>query len=666
MLFGADYYPEHWPKERWEKDAELMRKAGINVVRLAEFAWALLEPGEGVFDFSWLDEAIDTLARQGIKTILGTPTAAPPKWLVAKYPDSLMQDQFGHQRGFGSRRHYCYNNPSFRHSARNIINRMALHYQDHPHIVAWQIDNEFGCHDTTRCYCKNCLSAFHEWLKDKYISIDNLNKEWGTVFWSQIYEDWHQIDLPAGGVCHGSDDHNHGYNPSLLLDFYRFSSDSVIGFQKLQINEIRKYSSLPITHNCMGFFHDIDYYKLGEDLDVISWDNYPTMQWRTSSDAQVAFYHDLMRGVKNKDFWVMEQQSGPCGWSTMGNTPRPGQLRLWTHQSVAHGAEAIVYFRWRSCLAGTEQYWHGILDHDGIPRRRYEEIKKTGSELQKVSSLLLGSRLPSEVAIIHSYDNHWSHSFQKHWEGFDYQHHIETYYGALHAHNIPCDIIPVMRDLSFYKLVILPACTLVNKDIRLWLEAYVNQGGHLLLTFRSGVKTWNNAMTADTLPGQFKDLCGLEIYEFDCRPHGVKVPLDTVFGKVEASCWCEVLKPHTAKALAYYRGEYYDGKAAITENAFGQGRVYYVGCHLEQEGVQVFMEHLLKQCGIQSHPFKKIKGVEVIPRTIGSNVYYYLLNHNSYSVQIHLEGIYADHVNGTVLNDVCQLEPYGVAFLSEV
>ena len=467
MYYGADYYPEHWPKERWAEDARLMKEANINVVRLAEFAWAKLEPAEGHYDFSWLDEAIDILGKEGIKAVIGTPTATPPKWLVDKYPDIYMKDRYGHVRGFGSRRHYCYNSPVYHEYTKRIVSKIAKRYGVNENVIAWQIDNEFGCQDTGQCYCENCQLAFREWLKERYGSLENLNRAWGTVFWSQTYNDWDEIILPYYTVCEDSDHRFHGHNPGLLLDFYRFSSDSVVSYQKLQVDLIREFASQPITHNLMGHFPEIDYFKLGKDLDFVSWDNYPRNQWRIdgSDFREVAMAHDLKRGVKDKGYWVMEQQSGPCGWSVMGRTPKPGQLRLWTYQAVAHGAEAIVYFRWRTCAFGAEEYWYGILGHDGIPRRRYGEVQKTGKELQAISDIIVGSRVVSETAIIKSYDNLWSHRIQPHSTGFDYNTLLMSYYKGLINNNINTDVISIDHDLDRYKVVFMPAFNLVKEDI---------------------------------------------------------------------------------------------------------------------------------------------------------------------------------------------------------
>ena len=378
MIFGVDYYPEHWDSSEWAAQAKLMREGNFNAVRIAEFSWKELEPEENKFDFSWLDKIIEILAAEGIGAILGTPTAAPPKWLADKY-DVYMRDKYGRPRGFGSRRECCSNNPYYAERSAIIVEKLAERYGKNPNVIAWQVDNEFGCHSSTRCYCDHCKKKFANWLRDKYGDIDKLNSLYGTVFWSQQYDSFDDVILPAYTSCEADYGDRRAHNPSLEMDFYRFSSDSWIEYEQLQADIIRRYSDKPITHNFMGHFSDIDYYKLAAPLDVVAWDNYIDNQWNHPAYENTSMAHKLMRGAKNKNFWVMEEQAGPCGWDMFGGTPRPGQLRLWTYQAIAHGCDGMVYFRFRSAPFGMEQYWLGLVDHDGVPRRRFFEVQKTGA-----------------------------------------------------------------------------------------------------------------------------------------------------------------------------------------------------------------------------------------------------------------------------------------------
>ncbi|AJG98277.1 hypothetical protein LF65_01673 [Clostridium beijerinckii] len=671
MYFGADYYPEHWPRAEWESNALLMKEASINVVRIAEFAWAKMEPKEGVFDFSWLDEVIEVLSKQGIKVILGTPTATPPKWLSDKIEDIYMVNEFNQVRGFGSRRHYCYNNSKYKEYTAKIVTALAKHYKNNTNVVAWQIDNEFGCHDTVRCYCNNCLKDFQGWLENKYKSIERLNEEWGTVFWSQTYSSFEEIILPKYTVCDSAVSASglngrkrYSHNPGLLLDFYRFSSDSVVKYQKLQIDIIKNCDcNQPINNNLMGHFNQIDYFKLGEDLDFVSWDNYPNNEWGQNSMFSVSMAHDLMRGVKGKKFWMMEQQSGPCGWNSLGDTPKPGQIRLWTYQAIAHGAEGIVFFRWRACPFGTEQYWYGILDHDGIPRRRYKEIKQIGSEVERLSDLFVDSKVLSEAAIIKSYDNLWSHQFQPHNEKFDYNSLLIQYYTALGTNNINSDIVPYNIDFSEYKLLIMPAFNLMKDDILQRVENYVSGGGNLVLTFRSGTKEWNNSMTIKTLPGYFKELAGVTVEEFDSINFGREVQMFTEYGMGKVLMWADILKPISAEIIGTYASDFYEGEAAITVNSYGKGKVYYIGCDLEQEVLNKLLEEIALKSGIKPLIPNNIEGVEVVSKEKNGRKYIIVMNHNGYEVEIHLSGTYKELISNIDIDGKLMLNPYEVAIL---
>lgn len=668
MYFGVDYYPEHWPEERWSIDAKMMWEANINIVRLAEFAWAKMEPEEGTYDFSWLDRSIEVFSSEKIKIVLGTPTAAAPKWLMDKHPDMYPMDVYGLTKGFGTRRHYCLNHPVYRDYSKKIARAMADHYKGNENIIAWQIDNEFG----GACYCQSDLHAFQIWLRKKYGTINKLNEEWGTIFWSQTYRTWEEIILPTysssdgfsqsgGGSNQLSTPFNH--NPGLQLDYQRFFSDSTADYQRLQIKEIRAFSSLPITHNLMGHFSELDYYDLGKDLDFICWDNYPNNMWAKSEPTNIAMAHDLMRGIKNSNFWMMEQQSGPCGWHSMGDTPEPGQVRLWTYQAIAHGAEAMVYFRWRACTVGIEQYWHGILDHDGLGRRRYREIKQIGQELVKLSNLFVDAKNASPVALIKSYDNLWSHRAQPHNHKFSYGGLLDSYYKAVTNQHIGMDVTSVESDFAPYKLVIMPAFNLMTEEISDKCEAYVKNGGSLLITFRSGTRTWNNQITTLTFPGLFRELAGVELEEFDSINFGRTVKIDGLFGEGTSSTWCDVLKLTGAEALADYDSHYYKGTPAVTVNTLGKGRVYYVACDLNDEAMSNLMSLIVKREELSTSLPKSYEGVEAIERSKDGQSYLILLNHNNAELQVELNGSYRDALSETDVQSQIVLAPYAAHVL---
>lgn len=659
MNFGAAYYPEHWPEERWPYDVRLMRRAGINTLRLGEFAWYRMEPAEGRFDFSWLDRALKVLADEGVKVILGTPTASPPKWLMNCHPDIYPVDKYGKVAGFGSRRHYCPNNPEFHDHTRKIVNAMAAHYGANPQIIGWQVDNEFSY----RCFCDNCLTEFRVWIKEKYKTIKELNKQWGTEFWSQQLDEWEDVYIPMFNPNERLDANIQGLNPGMLLDYYRFCSDSYIKYQKIQIEIIRKYSNEPITHNLIANYGVIDYFKLGSDLDIVSLDVYPSMQWSKNPYHEISMCHDHTRGIKKKNYWVMEQQSGPCGWGVLGDTPEPGQIRLWTYQSIAHGAEAIMYFRWRACTFGTEQYWYGILDHDGVPGRRYDEIQQIGKEIQRLSGWFEGSKVSTEIALLKSYDNLWSHSIQPHNHRFDYNRLLMSYYEALVKNNLNCDIINHEDDFTMYKVVIIPAFSLVKEDVACKLDKFVNGGGVLILTFRSGIRTWNNTMTTDTLPGEFKSMVGAEVEEFDSLNWGRTVSVKGEIGEGICSMWCDVMKPLSAKGITFYDSHYYKGKAAVTKNTYGKGKVYYVGCDLDNKVLRKLMHEVIAEAGIQPALICGIDGVEAVRKEKNGRMYTILLNHNGHETNVQIEGCYTDLISDTDVNGSLILPAYGVSIL---
>lgn len=668
MYFGVDYYPEHWPKDRWETDARMMKAAQMNVVRLAEFAWSKLEPKEGSYDFGWLDEVIALLARHEIKVVMSTPTATPPKWLMDAHSDIYPVDLAGIQKGFGTRRHYCSVNKVYRQYAETITRQLADHFKDNKNIIAWQIDNEFDA----SCFCDHCKEGFQKWLENKYKTIAHLNEAWGTIFWSQTYPSFESVVIPRYSSSDGFTQSGDGselsrspynHNPGLLLDYYRFKSDSVVEFQKIQIDEIKKTSDLPITHNYMGHFSELDYFDLGKDFDFISWDCYPNNMWGKSELTQVSMAHDLMRGIKNKNYWMMEQQSGPCGWQAMGDTPEPGQIRLWTYQALAHGAEAIIYFRWRSALFGIEQYWHGVIDHDGIGRRRYQEIAQIGAEVAQLDEVFVDASMTNQVVIIKSYDNLWSHRAQPHNSKFNYNELLHNYYKALHRNQVSTDVTSVDVDFSKYKLVVMPAFNLMTEAIKIKCEAYVASGGNLLITFRSGTRNWDNSMSTLTNPGYFKDLAGIELEEYDSINFGRQVDVIGLTRKAWASTWCDVISLKTANVLASYNSHYYKGKPAITVNKYGSGQVYYIGCDLNEDALEELMMTIIAAAQIDRSEIALPEGVEAIKKQSGQKSYMIIMNHNHTDLEIKLDRSYKDVLQDKTVETHLYMEPYGVAIL---
>lgn len=524
---GVCYYPEHWPEDSWARDAADMVRAGLSWVRIGEFAWSRLEPAHGCFDFDWLDRAVSILGSAGLKVVLGTPTATPPRWMLERHPDMLAVDTLGRPRGFGSRRHYCFSHDGYRGEAARIAGILADRYGKNPHVAAWQTDNEYACHGTTLSFSEAAKHAFRDWLAHKYQSIDALNRAWGNVFWSMEYDGFDQIDLPNSTVTEP--------NPAHMLAFRRFSSDQVVRFNKAQVEAIRRRSQAPIVHNYMGRELSFDHFALGGDLDMASWDSYPIaflaerlesgddhkQRFLRQGDPDFqAFHHDLYRAVGRGRWWVMEQQPGPVNWARYNPAPMPGMVRLWTWEAFAHGAETVCYFRWRQAPFAQEQMHTGLLRPDGTAAPGLGEVAQVAAELKNASEV--GTTEVKKVAIVFDYASAWAWQIQPQGTDFDYFRLVFAFYRGLRSLGLSIDILPVdTKELNAYKLLVIPGLMTLEETLTQALNGFT---GTILFGPRSNSKTTELAIPADPAP----HLPGL-----DCRvglveslPPSAPVPLE--------------------------------------------------------------------------------------------------------------------------------------------
>lgn len=622
--FGVDYYPEHWPKSRWETDVKLMKEMGVQVVRLAEFSWFKMEPNEGEFHFEWLEDAISLLDSYGIKAVLGTPTAAPPAWIIDKNPKIQPIDYQGRMRHFGGRHHDCQSNPVYRSHIKRFVTAMSQRFADNKGVIGWQIDNELGNSHYDLCMCDSCKTHFQKWLNNKYGSIEVLNEAWGTAFWSQGYNSFEQISTPLITAV--------GENPSAMLDWKCFCSDLIVDFAKWQADIIRQ--NCPnhfITHNYMCFDNKVDYYDLGKLLDFVSNDIYPAGNWQKQPHQpidEIAASHDVVRGYKKQPFWMMEQQSSIAGWGTMGRAVEPGQMSAWAMQSVAHGADAVCFFRWRTCAMGTEQYWHGILGHSGNPGRTYYEAKELIGRFGSYMDELEGSMPNTEVAIVHSFRQNYALDIQPNHPQLKYVEHICKYYKGFFDRNVPVDFVQEMDDISKYKLVIAPLQYLMTPELEKHYIDYVANGGHLVLTMRTGVKDANNiCMTDMELPGRLGEICGIEIPEYDClfEKEGA-----ILYEKREypISKWADIITLKGARSIAEYSTSFYRQTPAITEYEYGEGMTWYVGTEPEEELMDELSSYLISKCNITTLGTSGSE-VEMMTRENSHKQWLFVINHSN-------------------------------------
>ncbi len=593
MKLGVCYYPEHWPQARWAEDARRMGEIGIEYVRIGEFAWSRLEPRPGRFEWAWLDAAMDTLGEAGLKVVLGTPTATPPKWLVDRHPEMLAVGADGRPRGFGSRRHYSFASPVYREECRRIVTELARRYGGHPAVAAWQTDNEYGCHDTVLSYSEADLQGFRAWLRTRYDDdIGALNTAWGNVFWSQEYGDFEEIELPVATVTEA--------NPSHRLDFHRFASDQVTAFNRLQVEILRQHSpGRDLVHNYMGFFTAFDHHAVGVDLDVATWDSYPlgfldqgwfedhekTRYLRAGHPDFAGFHHDLYRGVGAGRLWVMEQQPGPVNWAPHNPAPWPGMVRLWTWEAFAHGAEVVSYFRWRQAPFAQEQMHAGLNLPDGSPDVGAAEARQVSEEK---AGLDPGPTRQAPVALVFDYETHWLLDIQRQGASFDYLRLAFEWYTALRELGVDLDIVPPTAPLGGYAAVVIPSLPVVSDAL---VEGLRRFGGQVLIGPRSGSKTRDYQIPAELPPGPLQALLPLRITRVESLRPGVLETVDFGDRALHASHWREQVSTDLEPEARFA-----DGKGAL----YRQGHVRYLACWAEADLRAALMEALCQDAGIET------------------------------------------------------------------
>jgi beta-galactosidase len=587
MRLGVCYYPEHWPESWWARDARRMVEMGLSRVRIGEFAWSRIEPEPSVLIWDWLDRAVETLHTAGLGIIMGTPTATPPKWLVDQMPDMVACDAQGHPRNFGSRRHYCFSHTGYAAECDRIVEAMAQRYGEHPGVVAWQTDNEYGCHDTAISFSLAARDAFRIWLAAKYGDVASLNKAWGNVFWSMEYRSFAEIDLPNLTVTEA--------NPAHWLDFRRFSSDQVVCFNRRQTEILRSHSpGRDIVHNFMGFFTQFDHHAVGRDLDVASWDSYPLgfleQFWFSDEEKQLycrqghpdiaAFHHDLYRGCqKDGRWWVMEQQPGPVNWARFNPAPLPGMVRLWTLEAMAHGAELVSYFRWRQAPFAQEQMHAGLLRPDSVDDVAVAEVRMAAAEIETLGEL---GKPPKSVALVFDYQSAWVTDIQPQGRGFSALRGAFEYYSALRQFGLDIDIVSPDADISDYAMVVIPCMPILSDGL---VQRLADFAGVVVVGPRTGSKTENFQIPETLPPGKLQNLIPIKV----CRVESLRDGFIEKGTDVSVQGWLEHVDSDIQPLTATYSGR---------GTTWQWGRVTYLAGGTDQAGLKYIFNTLCKQAGL--------------------------------------------------------------------
>ncbi|MBP3569708.1 MAG: beta-galactosidase [Lachnospiraceae bacterium] len=654
LTLGVCYYPEHWDKSLWKDDLYRMKEYGIEVIRIAEFAWNKFEPHEGEFTFDFYDEFMDLTLAEGIKVIFCTPTATPPAWMSHNYPEILNADADGHLIHHGLRRHYNMNSPKYREFTARIVEKLAEHYSKYPNIIMWQLDNEINC-ECDRYYSESDHKAFREYVKNHFGTLENYNKEIGADFWNQTYTDWKEVHLPRRTNFGATG------NPHVDLLEKHFISDTVIGYFKLQADIVRKYTNVPITTN--GIFGHIDYHKLvGDVLDFITYDNYPNFAFEKNQDItsqnglrdrNTSYNLSTIRSI-SPTFGIMEQQSGPSGWNfrMVHATPKPGRLRLWTLQAIAHGADFVSFFRWRTCTFGTEIYWHGLHDYDNRPNRRTAELCETHKDIQKLQPLC-GKEYFAEAAILKDYDNMWDGE-EDLWHSEVDRISNDGWFRAFQKKHVPFDFKYVTEDttldeLKKYKLLVYPHPTIFTEKRAALLKAYAEQGGTVIFGCRTGYKKLNGSCYMMPMPGYAAELVGAEVEEFTFLSPYDEAQFVTIGDiKISAPCFNDVLTMTDGEAIGTFDSNYYAGKPAVSVKKLGKGKAYYFGGAFGEDTAKYFIdkEGLTAPLGIDSL-IDLPENIELAVR--GEHII--LLNYGEEAVTMKCSGKFKELISNTVIEN---------------
>lgn len=631
MMYGGDYNPEQWPEEIWQEDMKLLKEAHIDTLTLNVFSWAALQPSEEEYNFEKLDKIMKLVKENGFQVVLATSTGAHPAWMAKKYPDILRVEFDGRKRKFGGRHNSCPNSPTYRKYSVRLAKKLAERYKDYDNIVAWHISNEYG----GECYCENCEKAFRVWLKEKYKTLDALNKAWNTRFWGHTFYEWDEIVLPDLRSEHF--EYDRSQFQGITLDYKRFNSESILECYKQEYEAVKSVTpDIPVTTNLMGFFKMLDYKMWAKYMDFISWDNYPANE---DSPAMIAMNHELMRGIKGgQPFILMEQTPSVTNWLPYNALKRPGVMRLWSYQAVAHGSDSVMFFQMRRSVGACEKLHGAVIDHAGTNETRvYREVRALGEELDRIGGLTLGAREEAKVALYFDWDNWWAVECSA---GpsceLKYKDEILNYYAALHSRNIAVDLVGPEDDLDGYKMLIAPVLYMTKEGYDEKIRQFVKNGGTFVTTFFSGYVDESDRIIPGGYPGRLRDILGLWVEEEDALPSGTENSFTYNDVNYPARLLCDLSHPEGAEILSVYDSDFYARMPVLTVNPLEKGKAYYVATRSNREFYEIFLKNLCEEVGIEpvTEPQKDLEATE---RVNENGRFLFLLNHGEGELSVKLD-----------------------------
>lgn len=632
ILYGGDYNPDQWDDKTIDRDMELFKKAGINLVTLPVFSWAKLEPEEGVYSFEWLDRILDKLWKNRIYVFLATPTTAQPAWMSRKYPEVLPVDIAGRKRTHGMRVFFCVNSEKYRERAAAIAEAMAKRYKDYPGLLGWHVANEYG----TYCYCDNCQKKFREWLKRRYGTTDNLNEKWNTAFWGRTVYSFDEIYLPT----EKNDDYR--FFPAVQLDYMRFMTDSTKECFLNEASVLRKYTpEIPVFSNISGFIKKLNQFEMTEVMDYAAWDNYPSPK---DDPSFPAMKHDIMRALKDgKSYIIAEQSPNQQNWQPYNKIKRPGQVRTIAYQGIGHGADACLFFQMRQSVGGQEKFHGAVISHaDRDDTRIFREISQIGKELKGLGDRVLGARVPAKVGILFDWDNWWALELcSGPTQDMDYLNQVHHYYKAFFENHISVDILKVTSDFGKYRVIVAPLLYMMKEGVAERLEKFVKCGGTLITTYMSGLADENDRCIFGAYPGKLRKMLGIWVEETDAM-----YPDETnqmvirewkgVNGTYVCGFLCDQIHTESAKTLAVYGKDFYEGSPCMTVNEYGKGKAYYIGTCPEAAFLRKFTDQICENNGIVPY-IDAEDNIEVCVRENEKGTTVFLINHAEEDTIVNLD-----------------------------